>query len=36
MHAWIMELEHPYYATTGADGHFTIKDVPPGVPGAPW
>jgi hypothetical protein len=30
MHAWIMELEHPYYATTGADGHFTIKDVPPG------
>ena len=31
MHAWIMELEHPYYATTGADGHFTIKDVPPGT-----
>jgi Polysaccharide lyase family 4, domain II len=30
MHAWIMELDHPYYATTGADGHFTIKDVPPG------
>jgi hypothetical protein len=30
MHAWIMELEHPYYATTSADGHFTIKDVPPG------
>ena len=30
MHAWILELEHPYYATTGADGHFTIKDVPPG------
>jgi hypothetical protein len=31
MHAWIMELEHPYYATTGADGHFTIADVPPGT-----
>jgi hypothetical protein len=31
MHAWIMELEHPYDATTGADGHFTIKDVPPGT-----
>jgi hypothetical protein len=30
MHAWIMELDHPYYATTGSDGHFTIKDVPPG------
>ncbi|MDP9066624.1 MAG: hypothetical protein M3O06_12265 [Pseudomonadota bacterium] len=30
MHAWIMELDHPYYATTSADGHFTIKDVPPG------
>jgi len=31
MHAWIMELDHPYYATTGADGHFTIKDVPAGI-----
>jgi hypothetical protein len=30
MHAWIMELDHPYYATTGSDGHFIIKDVPPG------
>ena len=30
MHAWIMELDHPYYATTDADGHFIIKDVPPG------
>jgi hypothetical protein len=30
MHAWIMELDNPYYTTTGADGHFTIKDVPPG------
>ena len=31
MHAWILELDHPYYATTSADGHFTIKDVPPGT-----
>ncbi len=31
MHAWIMELDHPYYTTTSADGHFTIKDVPPGT-----
>ena len=30
MHAWIMELDHPYYATTDAEGHFIIKDVPPG------
>jgi hypothetical protein len=30
MHAWIMELDHPYYATTDAAGHFTLKDVPPG------
>jgi hypothetical protein len=31
MHAWILELDHPYYATTAADGHFSIKDVPPGT-----
>lgn len=31
MHAWIMELDHPYYTTSGADGHFIIKDVPPGT-----
>ena len=30
MRAWIMELDNPYYATTDADGHFTLKDVPPG------
>jgi hypothetical protein len=30
MHAWIMELDHPYFATTDAAGHFTLKDVPPG------
>jgi hypothetical protein len=31
MRAWIWEFEHPYYATTDADGHFEIKDVPPGT-----
>jgi hypothetical protein len=31
MHAWIWELNHPYFATTEDDGHFTIKDVPPGT-----
>jgi hypothetical protein len=31
MRAWIWELDHPYFATTGEDGHFTIKDVPPGT-----
>jgi hypothetical protein len=23
-------VDHPYYAVTGKDGTFTIKDVPPG------
>jgi hypothetical protein len=31
MRAWIWEFDHPYYATTDADGHFQIKDVPPGT-----
>ncbi len=31
MHAWIWEFDHPYFATTGDDGSFTIKDVPPGT-----
>jgi hypothetical protein len=31
MHAWVWEFDHPYYATTGADGRFAIKDVPPGT-----
>jgi hypothetical protein len=30
MKAWIVEVENPYYATTDAQGHFAIKDVPPG------
>lgn len=31
MRAWIWEFDHPYYATTGKDGRFTITDVPPGT-----
>lgn len=31
MRAWIWEFDHPYYATTDADGHYQIKDVPPGT-----
>jgi hypothetical protein len=31
MHAWIWEFDHPYFATTGDDGRFIIKDVPPGT-----
>jgi hypothetical protein len=31
MRAWVWEFEHPYYATTDADGHFKITDVPPGT-----
>jgi hypothetical protein len=30
MRAWVLELDHPYFATTGSDGRFTLKDVPPG------
>jgi hypothetical protein len=30
MHAWIGVLEHPYFAVTGADGAFEIKNVPSG------
>jgi hypothetical protein len=31
MLAWILVAENPYYAMTGKDGSFTIKDVPPGA-----
>jgi plastocyanin len=31
MRAWIWEFDHPYYATTGKDGRFTLTDVPPGT-----
>jgi plastocyanin len=30
MFAWITVVDSPYYAVTGSDGKFTIKDVPPG------
>lgn len=30
MKAYIGVLAHPFYAVSGADGSFTIKDVPPG------
>jgi plastocyanin len=30
MHAWIGVVDNPYFAVTGADGSFVLKDVPPG------
>jgi len=30
MLGWVHVAENPYYAVTGKDGGFTIKDVPPG------
>ena len=30
MRAWVVVMEHPYYAVTGADGEFLIRNVPPG------
>jgi len=30
MFAWISVFDHPYFAVSGADGKFTIKNVPPG------
>ena len=30
MFAWVTVVDSPYYALTGKDGKFTIKDVPPG------
>ncbi|MGC3957313.1 MAG: carboxypeptidase regulatory-like domain-containing protein [Verrucomicrobiota bacterium] len=30
MFAWVTVVDHPYYAISGKDGAFTIKDVPPG------
>jgi hypothetical protein len=30
MRAWILELDNPYYTTTDAEGHFSIRDIPPG------
>ena len=30
MRAYIGAVEHPYFAVTGADGSFEIKNLPPG------
>jgi len=30
MYAWVTVVDNPYFATTGKDGKFTIKNVPPG------
>jgi len=30
MFAWVTVVDNPYYAVTGKDGKFTIKNVPPG------
>ncbi len=30
MEGWIQAVDNPYYAITGADGKFTITEVPPG------
>jgi len=31
MEGWIHRVDNPYYALTGADGKFSITDVPPGT-----
>ena len=31
MSAWFVVTEHPYYTLTGANGSFTLTDVPPGT-----
>lgn len=31
MHAYAGVLPYPFFSTTGADGRFTIKDLPPGT-----
>ena len=30
MHAWVGAVAHPYFAVTGADGTFTLRNVSPG------
>ena len=30
MHAFVGVVDNPYYAVTGKDGSFAIKDLPPG------
>jgi hypothetical protein len=31
MLGWIYVRDNPYYAVTGADGKFSIADIPPGT-----
>jgi hypothetical protein len=31
MRAWIGVVDHPYFAVTGTDGAFTLRNVPPGT-----
>jgi plastocyanin len=31
MHAWIGSVPHPYFAVTGEDGSFLLRNVPPGT-----
>ena len=30
MHAWVVVMEHPFYAVTNANGEFVLPNVPPG------
>jgi hypothetical protein len=30
MHCYIGVLDHPYFAVSGADGTFAIRNIPPG------
>ena len=30
MHAYVGVFDHPYFALSGMDGHFALKDLPPG------
>ena len=30
MRSWVVVIEHPFYAVTGAGGEFTLNNVPPG------
>jgi hypothetical protein len=31
MHAYVGVLSHPFFATSGEDGSFTLKNLPPGT-----
>jgi hypothetical protein len=31
MNAYVGVLDHPYFATTGMDGKFSLKTLPPGT-----